>query len=224
MFEDSLSYTYSNWGILSIGSHQLSEDFERYDRQSQKQVLIQCRFHFLTEKKPTDVLVCYFEFVNMNVDVYINAIYNKKYKVLQDKSIITEPIPFRIGVVQPTTSREYDFTWYSIDRVHIIISLSALIVLGSLSDAIVWVHFVKDQSIFQSLLCRKTTFYVLFMNKGIYIETYKKMSYLCNVFRFNKNTIQCLYETQLQNWIKRLLLYTDSIAIFWQLQWTWEQL
>lgn len=175
-------------------------------------------------KKPTDVLVCYFEFVNMNVDVYINAIYNKKYKVLQDKSIITEPIPFRIGVVQPTTSREYDFTWYSIDRVHIIISLSALIVLGSLSDAIVWVHFVKDQSIFQSLLCRKTTFYVLFMNKGIYIETYKKMSYLCNVFRFNKNTIQCLYETQLQNWIKRLLLYTDSIAIFWQLQWTWEQL
>lgn len=185
----------------------------------------QCSVGFIfLLKKITDVLICYFKFVNLNVDVYINAIYNKKYKVLQDKSIITEPIPFRIGVVQPTTSREYDFTWYSIDRVHIIISLSALIVLGSLSDAIVWVHFVKDQSIFQSFLCRKTTFYVLFMNKGIYIETYKKMSYLCNVFRFNKNTIQCLYETQLQNWIKRLLLYTDSIAIFWQLQWTWEQL
>lgn len=67
-------------------------------------------FIFLLKKNPTDVLVCYFEFVNMNVDVYINAIYNKKYKVLQDKSIITEPIPFKLGVVQPTTSREYDFT------------------------------------------------------------------------------------------------------------------
>lgn len=140
MFEDSLSYTYSNWGILSIYSHQFIRRFLTLWPSKTKASFNAVLVSFSYWKKITDVLICYFKFVNLNVDVYINAIYNKKYKVLQDKSIITEP--FKLGVVQPTTSREYDFTWYCINRVHIIISLSALIVLGSLPDAILWVHFV----------------------------------------------------------------------------------